>query len=297
MVTSASSLQNAARETRDALEEVSRHRELLAHSWRRQLQEAKERLDQLVDAQSDSWSLRARRVQTDSWTLRTIRALAATAAGECMLAARFESRLVRLPDGDLHTIGAQLEDSSVSLKRASAEAATHLVDMTEDLLAELRAESYVRDAAAVAGPAVRYQARFIDDLLAAMRAYVDRVEQILLEFGSDAHEAVGVPAGGFLPMRGSHVPPRPEIEHISAGDAAWLELSSTVLRSVELFRNRIAEQVEEATRTVQARVDDALHYRELGEQAARDRADELLRIAQHLSQLADGLDWMLLDER
>ena len=128
-----------------------------------------------------------------------------------------------------------------------------------------------------------------------MRAYPDRIEQLLLDLGEAAHAAVGAPAGGLLPARVSHVPPRPDLQD----DPTWLpdELRVAVSRLVDQFRDRLADQVEEAVETLRGRVDRTVRCRALGERAVSGRAGELARIGRRMDQLAESLDWMLLDDR
>ena len=185
------------------------------------------------------------------------------------------------------------------MRDAHAHAVAHLDGATQDLLAELRAEFTVAGASAIAAWSALCQARFTEDLLAAMRAYGLRVELLLLGLGEAAAGAVGAPSGGLLPTRESRVPPRPDLGHISVADAARLsdELSTVVSGSIARFRGRLSDQVEEAIETLRARIERALQCRALGEQAARDRAEVLVRTARRLAQLAERLDWMLIDDR
>jgi len=287
VVTSPSPLQRATHETRQALDEIRRHDQLMADSWRRQLEAASSTLAQIAGEHANSR------------TLRSVRALASTGASESALAAQFEARLVKLSDRQLREVSAGLEHDFATVRSASADAAAQLTSATEDLLAELRAELAVAGGAAIAGSALRHQERFVDDVMAAMRSHADRTERLLLELGEAAHAAVGAPAGGLLPTRESHVPPRPALDHIAVEDAARLadELSTAVRRSVDLFRDRLAGQVEEAIDTLGTRVEQARQCHALGEEAARERADQLAWTAQRLRQLAEELDWMLTDDR
>ena len=282
VVTSASPLQTAVRETGEGLEEVSQH-ELLAESWRRRLEDARRRIEQLADGPADLWAVRA------------VRALAATAASESALAARFEVRLLMPSDGRLGAVTAQLEHSFAGLRRGRAEADAHLESAISELLGEPPVDIPSGPAAAVGGQAIRGRARLADDIVSAMRAYADRIEQLLLDLGEAAHAAVGAPAGGLLPTRVSHVPPRPDLQD----DATRLpdELRVVVARLIDRFRERLAEQVEEAIETLRARVERTVRCRALGEQAVSSRADELVRIARRMDQLAEALDWMLLEDR
>jgi len=282
VVTSASPLQTAAREIGESLEELSQH-ELLAESWRRRLQQASRRVEELADGPPDPWAL------------RTVRALAATAASESALAARFEGRLLMISDEQLEAVTAQLEDGFAALRGARAEAEAHLESAISELLGEPPADMPSGPAAAAGGQAIRRRARLVDEIVAAMRAYAERIEQLLLDLGEAAHAAVGAPAGGLLPARVSHVPPRPDLQD----DPAWLpdELRVAVSRLVDQFRDRLADQVEEAVETLRGRVDRTVRCRALGERAVSGRAGELARIGRRMDQLAESLDWMLLDDR
>jgi hypothetical protein len=299
VVTSASPLQAAARETRDALEVIGRGEQLLAEPWRRQLRASQDRVEQLVGAQSDSWNLRSGRVQSDCSTLRAARALAATAASESALAVQFEARLLKLSGEQLQAVSDGLEASFAAARGHRAEAAAHLESATEDSLAKLRADLGLGGAAGIGNRTIRFRERFADAVTAAMRVYADRIGQLLLDVGEAAHAAVGAPSGGLLPTWESRVPPRPDLPQSWSDDAAELvdELSRSVGRSVDPFRERLTDQVEEAIETLRARIDRAARCHEPGERAVRDGADELGRIARCVGQLAEALDWMLLDDR
>jgi len=287
VLTSASSMQSAVRETRAALEEIRRHDHLLVESWRCQLRAAAGTATRLADSEEDPRAL------------RLVRALAATAAIESALAARFEARLLRLSGEQLAQISRELEQSFASLRGGHAHAFAHLQSVTEDLLAELRAEFVVAGAGAIAARAARCRTRFAEDVLTAMRAYGERVELLLLELARAADGAVGAPAGGLLPTRESRVPPRSEFDHILVPDADQTsdEVSTIVSGSIARFCARLSDQVEVAIETLRRRLERALQCRALGEQAARDRAEALGRTAQRLAQLAEELDWMLIDVR
>ena len=282
MVTSASPLQTAARETGESLDELSQH-ELLAESWRRRLAEASRRIEQLAKG------------PTDPWALRAVRALAATAASESALAARFEGRLLMMSDESLEAVNAQLEHSFAALRGTRAEADVHLESAIGELLGESPGEMPSGLAAAAGGQETRQRARLAEDIVAAMRAYADRIEQLLLDFGEAAHAAVGAPTGGLLPTRASHIPPRPDLED----DATRLpdERRVAVARLIDQFQQPLVEQVEEAIETLRTRVERVVRCRALGEWAVSSRADELARTARRMDQLAEALDWMLLDDR
>jgi hypothetical protein len=289
VVTSASPLQTAARETGESLEELSQH-ELLAESWRRRLAEASRRIEQLADGPADPWALRA------------VRALAATAASESALAARFEGRLLTMSDEQLEAANAQLEHSFAALRGTRAETDAHLESAIGELLGESPGEMPSGLAAAAGGQAIRRRARLAEDIVAAMRAYADRIEQLLLDFGEAAHAAVGAPAGGLLPTRVSHVPPRPDLEDPRPdleddGTRLPNELRVAVARLIDQFQEPLVQQVEEAIETLRARVERVVRCRAVGERAVSSRADELARIARRMDQLAEALDWMLLDDR
>lgn len=282
MVISPSPLQTAVRETGETLEELSQS-ELLAESWHRRLDEASRNLEQLADGPADPWAL------------RIVRALAATAASESALAARFEVRLLTLSDERLKAATGQLEDGFSALRGACTEAAVHLESTFSELVGEPADEMPPGLAVAAADQAIRRRARLADDVVAAMRGYADRIEQQLLDLYDAAHAAVGAPAGGLLPTRESHVPPCLDLPD----DPRCLsdELRAAIARLIDQFRDRLADQVEEAIETLRARVERAVRCRELGDRAVIVRADELARIARRMYQLAEALDWMLLDDR
>ena len=299
MVTSASPVQTAARESLEALDEVTRHDQLLAASWRRHLQATRATVEQIAGAQSDSWILRSGRAQSDSWTLRSIRAFASTAASESALAAQFEARLLKLSDEQLQAAGAEFEASFASLRGRRADAAAQLDRDTEELLAQLRAEPAPGVGTAISRRTLRGKERVADDVAAALRAYADRIGRLLLDLAEAAHATLGAPAGGLLCTRESRVPPRPEIHDVSVGGPRRLfdELPSATVRSMALFRDRVTDQFDEAFETLRAHINRAAQCRARGERAVRVRGDELSRIARRMDQLAEELDWMLLDER
>ena len=64
-----------------------------------------------------------------------------------------------------------------------------------------------------------------------------------------------------------------------------------------LFRDRVTDQFDEAIETLRAHINRAAQCQAGRERAVGDRSDELSRITHRMSQLAEELDWMLLDER
>jgi prefoldin subunit 5 len=64
-----------------------------------------------------------------------------------------------------------------------------------------------------------------------------------------------------------------------------------------LFRDQVAGQFDDAVETLRAQINRVAQCQARGERAVRDRSDELRQIARRMSQLAEELDWMLLDER
>jgi len=283
----------------DALDEISRQDQLLAEPWRRQLQAASATVEQIGGALGDSWAVRSSRAQSDSWTLRSIRALASTAASESALAAQFEARLLSLSDEQLQAAHAQLEGSFASLRQRRIDAAAHLERASEELLAELGAAAPAGGRRPQASWMLRDEERFDEDVAAALRDYADHIGRLLLGLAEAAHAAVGAPAGGLLCTRESRVPPRPEIHRGSAGAPQRLpdELATATVRSMALFRDRVTDQFDDAIEALRAHINRAVQCRVRGERAVRDRSDELSRIARRMSQLAEQLDWMLLDER
>jgi hypothetical protein len=295
VVTSASPLQTAACESLDALGEISRHNELLAEPWRRQLQEAEVTVQQIAGAQGHSWALRSGRAQSDSWTLRSIRALASTAASESALAAQFETRLLQLSDEQLRVAGAELESNFVSLRQRRIEAAKHLEHAVDELLAGLRAAAPAGGRRLPASRTSRVEERLGEDVAAELRSYADHIGRLLLDLAEAAHASVGASAGGLLCMRESRVPPRPGAAN--AGRTLPDELAAGTTRSMAVFRDRVADQFDDAVETLRAQITRAEQCKARGERAVRDRRDELRRIARRMSLLAEELDWMLLDER
>ena len=284
MVTSASSSQ-ATRETRQALTELGLHEDLLAESWRKQLRGAGGAIEQIIEGHGDPGAV------------RSARALAATAAAESALAARFEARLLALSVEELQVVSAELEVCFASLRGHGAEASIHLESAAEDLFDELRTE-LDDQGTDVQSRKLRAQERLAEDLVAAMRRYADRIEQLLLDLGEFACAAIGLPAGGLLPTRQSHVPPRPDLHNVAGGEAAELlaELSLVAGRSLDVFRDRLTGQVEEAIETLEDRIDRAVHCHTLGSHAVRERTDELAGIARRMTDLASAMDWIPLDD-
>jgi hypothetical protein len=141
----------------------------------------------------------------------------------------------------------------------------------------------------------RSEALFADDVVTTMRAYSGRIEQILLDLGEAALTAVGVSMGASFQTRASHLPPRPDLEDIAVSDVAHFsfELSRTVRRCVELYRDRLVDQVDEAIAALQSRIDGAIEYHRLGERHVCERTKELELGAHRLDDMAEKLDWMI----
>jgi len=299
VVASASPLQTAACESLDVLEEIRRYDQLLAPPWQRQLQAARATVQQIAGSQSDSWTLRSGRAQSDAWTLRSIRALASTAASESALAAQFEARLLNLSDAQLTAAGAELEARFAAFRGRCAQATAQLDRETKRMVAELRQEPAPGGVPGVARRSLLHEERFTEDVAAALRAFADRIGRLLLDLAEAAHAMVGAPAGGLLCTRESRVPPRLEPHHGSAGTPRRRpdELATAAARSIALFRDRVINQFDEAIETLRAQIKRAARCQARGERAARERSDELSRIARRMGQLADESDWMLLDER
>jgi len=125
-----------------------------------------------------------------------------------------------------------------------------------------------------------------------MRAYADRVERRLVDFCESTQKAVGAPTGGLLAPRESRVSPRPDLDIVPVGHDEWLadQLSELAGRAVDIFRDRLAGQVEDAIESLEDRIDRAVQCQAQGEQAVRDRADELARVSQRIDQLAQALE-------
>ena len=283
MDTSASSTQAPARDTLAALDEIRRHDQLLASSWRQLLDTAYRRTERLAVDRHDHLSL------------RSSRATAATAAAEAAQAARFEAHMLKMAPAELAAAHAQLESQIRSLRASQIEAATHLNAAIGGLLTALDERVAHRTGTGSATGAARCRARLADDAVSAMRAYADRIEQILLDLGDGVRAAVGVSMGGALPTRISREPPRPDLDRIAVSDAARLslELADAVWRSVELYRDRLDERVDDGVRTLRARLDRAAESSRVGDERRRERIAELMGAAQQLDALAAKLDWML----
>ncbi len=264
-----------------ALEEIRDHEELLVGSWRQLLDTTQRRLQELGDENPGHPSL------------RTARATAATAATEAAQAARFDARLRGLAADDLATARIQLEAEIELVQRARAEAVTHLRAAVDALLDGVAARIACdpRAAAAVG----RYTTRLADDLVRAMRAYADRVEQILLDLGDAVRTACGLAMGGALPTRIPREAPRPEVDRIAADDATRLrrELADRAWRSVELYQERLDRNVDDAIRALRSRLDVAADQLRLGDDQRRERIRDLTRQAKRLDEMAESLDWML----
>jgi hypothetical protein len=68
------------------------------------------------------------------------------------------------------------------------------------------------------------------------------------------------------------------------------------MRSIDVFRDRLAGQIEEAIGTLRTRIDNAAQCHALGDHAACQHAQDLARVAHHLTQRSDRLDWMRFDD-
>lgn len=269
-----------ARETRDALKEICCHDQLLAEPWRCQLQAAVRTAEQLSDAEGDSS------------TLRSIRTLAATAATESALAARFEAKLLALSHEPLRLLNAELEALFAALRGRRAEAAVHLESGTDDVLDALRARLPSRSEATAGDPVPDHEDRLADDVASVMRAYADRVERLLVDLCESTQKAVGAPAGGLVAPRDSRVSPRPDLDTVLVDHDEQLadELSEVVGRAVDIFRDQLAHQVGDAIESLEDRIDRVVRCQAEGEQTVRSRCDELMRFSQRMDQLAQALE-------
>jgi hypothetical protein len=279
VVTSASPAPTA-RETLDALKEICCHAQLLTEPWRCQLQAAVRTVEQLSDAPGDSTAL------------RSIRTLAAAAAREAALAARFEAKLLALSHERLRPLEAELEASFATLRGRRAEAAVHLDSATDDLLDALRTHLASRSEARTDDPVPHHKDCLADDVASVMRAYADRVERLLVDLCESTQRAVGAPTGGLLAPRDSRVSPRPDLHIVPVGHDEQLadQLSEVAGRAVDIFRDQLARQVEDAIESLENRIDRAVQCQAQGEQTVRNRSDELLQVSQRMDQLAQALE-------
>ena len=279
MVTSASPVPTA-RETRDALKEICCHDQLLVEPWRYQLQTAARTVEQLSDAQGDSS------------ILRSIRTLAATAARESAVAARFDAELLAFSHERLRLLSAELEALFAALRGRRAEAAVHLESATDDLFDALRARLASRSEATAGDSMPHHDDYLADDAASVMRAYADRVDRLLVDLRESTQKAVGAPTGGLLAPRDSCVSPRPDPDIVPVGHDEQLadELSEVVGRAVDIFRDQLARQVEDAIESLEDRIDRAVACQSQGEQTVRNRSDELVRVSQRMDQLAQALE-------
>ena len=281
METSAPSSRASIRETLVAIEEIRRHEQFLAGPWRSLLDAVQGRLE------------RSEGDHIDGLSVRTARARAATAALEAAQTARFDAHLLSLVPGELAAARGRLESDIDSLKCAQEDAGGHFRDTVEDLLAELTAELAVyRDTARTA----RRHRRFADDLIGAIRAYEDRIEQTLLDLSEAVRAAFGLSMGAALPTRVRRAIPRPDIGPLPDSDGAQVpgELADTVRRSAELHQERLDQRVDDAVLALRARIDMAVENDQLDDQHTHERISELILQAQQLSRVAETLDWMLL---
>jgi len=74
------------------------------------------------------------------------------------------------------------------------------------------------------------------------------------------------------------VSPRPDPDIVPVGHDEQLadELSEVVGRAVDIFRDQLARQVEDAIESLEDRIDRAVAYQSQGEQTVRNRSDELV---------------------
>jgi hypothetical protein len=281
MGTSVSSFEDAVRETLDAVDEIRRHDRLLSPAWRDLVQAVQRRVER------DGASPR------DIHSLRTDRATAATAAGEAAQSARFAAQLLRLAPEELASARSELQSRVTSLRHAEGDAKDHLNGAIEAILAQVRTESRI-DHAQHAGAVTRQQARHVEDIITAMRAYGDRIEQILLDLGDVARTTFGAAMGAGLRVRVSHEPPRPDLDRIATSDAARdpIEMTDAIWRSVELYRGGLVELIDEAVTGLEARLEEAAERQRLGEERVGERIGELALEARQLDELAQRLEWI-----
>jgi hypothetical protein len=227
-----------------------------------------------------------------SSTLRSIRTLAATAARESALAARFEAKLLAVSHERLRLLEAELEAWFAALRGRRAEAAVHLESGTDDLLDALRAHLASGSEATAGDPVPHHEDCFADDVASVMRAYGDRVERLLVDLCESTQRAVGVPTGGLLAPRDSRVSPHPDLHIVPVGHDEQLadQLSEVAGRAVDIFRDQLARQVEDAIESLENRIDRAVQCQTEGEQTVRNRSDELVRVSQRMDELAQALE-------
>ena len=178
---------SVARETRDALKEICCHDQLLVEPWRYQLQTAARTVEQLSDAQGDSS------------ILRSIRTLAATAARESALAARFDAELLAFSHERLRLLSAELEALFAALRGRRAEAAVHLESATDDLLDALRARLASLSEATAGDSMPHHEDYLADDAASVMRAYADRVERLLVDLRESTQKRSALRPGDCSP--------------------------------------------------------------------------------------------------
>ena len=282
MATSASSFEDAVRAACDAVDEIRRHDDLLTPAWRELVEAVQRRLE------------RGAAAPRDDLTLRADRATAATAAGEAAHSARFAAQLLRLTPDELATTGAELQLHITAVRHAEGDAKDHLNGAIEATLAQVRTEwriAQAQDRSVV----TRRPPRHVEDIVTAMRAYGDRIEQILLDLGDVARATVGAPMGGGLRVRVSHEPPRRDLDRTRVSDAARgpIEITDAIWQSVELYRGGLAALIDEAVNGLQARLDEAAERQRLGEQRVGERIGELTQEVRQLEELAQRLEWIL----
>jgi hypothetical protein len=179
----------------------------------------------------------------------------------------------------------ELEMRRVALENAQALNATHLDSAIGDLMAEFRAYVLLDPRGA---SAARYRYLFGADISRVLRDYGDRTEELLLELGEAACSMVGIAMGGLLPLRASRVVPLVDV----SDDLSAERLEAVVDAVVTPYRDGLSTQLESVMSGLRAATERARQWQRLGGEAARERADALMREAQGLDHLAQSLGWL-----
>lgn len=157
-----------ARDTCEALAQISAHDSLLSDEWRAWLHDSRASLEHVDDD------------ETGVLAVRAARATAVIAASECARSARWAAGLMVLGEDELDRVQGGLETCRRSLEGELALSLTNLDSAIDDLAAEARAQLLTDPRGGTTGRAARYQRPLGQDLAAA---YGDRVEAILLDLG------------------------------------------------------------------------------------------------------------------
>jgi hypothetical protein len=281
--TSPSRLRAPVRETRNALDLLRRHEELLAGSWCTLLDAVERRVNRFDAGNADDLSL------------RTTRAALATAAGEAAQTARFDARLLQLRPRELAEVGAALESRIELVRESQAEAAAHLSATVDGILARFEKRVRRDPGASAPGAMQRRVDRFGEDLMTAMRVYADRIEQLLFELSDAVRDAFGLAMGAALPTRVPRARPGLDPRQVEVVDPACppAGLHDAAWRLVELSQEAVDQRADDAIRALRSRLGRAAEHARRDERSIRARIDELVLQARQLDELAETLGWML----